>query len=107
MTETTLVHRLLRRASALGLRLFRNNVGILRDRDGRYVTYGLCVGSSDLIGWRTITIGPEHVGQRLAVFVAIEAKVGTNQPTPEQRAFLDAVHAAGGEARVIRDGSDL
>lgn len=107
MTETTLVHRLLRRASALGYRLFRNNTGVLRDANGRYVAYGLCVGSSDLIGWRSIVVGPEHVGQRLAVFVAVEAKVGRNQPTPEQRAFLAAVRAAGGEARVIRDTAEL
>lgn len=102
MTETTLVHRLLRRASTLGYRLFRNNVGRLRVGD-RYVTYGLCVGSSDLIGWRSVTIGPEHVGRTLAVFVAIEAKLPGNTPTVEQRAFLEAVRAAGGEARVLTD----
>ena len=106
MTETTLVHRLLRRGSALGLRLFRNNVGRYK-LDGRWVQYGLCVGSSDLIGWRTIVVGPEHVGQRIAVFVAIEAKVGNNTTTDEQDAFLRAVQSAGGEARVMRDVGDL
>jgi hypothetical protein len=32
------------------VRLWRNNVGALRDERGRLVTYGLCKGSSDLIG---------------------------------------------------------
>jgi hypothetical protein len=37
-------------------RLWRNNTGTLRDQHGRPVQFGLCKGSADLIGYRSITI---------------------------------------------------
>lgn len=83
------------------VRLFRNNTGALKDQQGRLVQFGLCKGSSDLIGWRSTTITPEHVGQQLAVFVAIEVK-DKGRPTPEQLAFIEAVRKAGGIAGVAR-----
>lgn len=87
-----------------GLRLFRNQVGALKDHAGRLVTFGLCRGSSDLIGYRTVTITPDMVGQRVAVFTALEVKApgGTHRVTAEQRHFLDVVEAAGGIAGVAR-----
>jgi hypothetical protein len=88
------------------VRLLRNNVGALPDRSGRLVRYGLgqsgatrVVGTSDLIGWRTITITPDMVGQTIAQFVAIEVKDRATA-TPEQEAFIDAVNRAGGLAGV-------
>jgi hypothetical protein len=50
------------------VRLYRNNTGTLRDQHGRPVTFGLAVGSADLIGWTTRTITPDMVGQQVAVF---------------------------------------
>jgi hypothetical protein len=82
-------------------RLFRNNTGALKDAAGRLVRYGLCTGSSDLIGWNTITITPDMVGQQVAVFVAIEVK-DRGRPTPEQLRFIEVVRAAGGRAGVAR-----
>ena len=87
-------------------RLWRNNTGTLLDRYGRPVQFGLCKGSSDLIGLRTVTIGPEHVGQRLAVFAAIEVKADRGRVTPEQQAFLDLVREMGGLAGVARAVDD-
>ena len=87
-------------------RLWRNNTGTLLDRQGRTVQFGLCKGSSDLIGLRSITIGPEHLGQRLAVFAAIEVKSATGRATPEQVAFIDTVAGMGGIAGVARSVSD-
>ena len=84
------------------VRLWRNNSGLLYDRQGRAVSFGLCKGSSDLIGFRSITIGPEHVGQRLAVFAAVEVKSATGRATTEQQAFIEMVQAAGGLAGVAR-----
>jgi hypothetical protein len=55
-------------------RLFRNNTGTLRDANGRPVQFGLCKGSADLIGYRTITITPEMVGQQVAVFPALRSR---------------------------------
>jgi len=87
-------------------RLFRNNTGTLRDQHGRPVQFGLCKGSADLIGWRTVTVTPEMVGQQLAVFLSIEVKTPTGRLRPEQRQWLDAVQAAGGIAGVARSVSD-
>ena len=89
------------------LRLYRNNCGSLPDpRTGRLVTFGLARGSADLIGWRTITVTPDMVGTRLAVFCSIEVKTSTGRLTPQQRHWLDAVHRAGGIAGIARSVGD-
>jgi hypothetical protein len=106
VSESDLLYRLLVRGSELGARLFRNNVGKLRDARGRLVTYGLCVGSSDLIGYLPVTITPAMVGQRVAVFVAIEAKTATGRLRPEQRQFLRVVQGHGGLCCVARSVED-
>lgn len=55
------------------------------------------VGTSDLIGWTTITVTPEMVGKRLAVFTAIECKASTGgKKREEQVKFLGNVIKAGG-----------
>jgi hypothetical protein len=87
-------------------RLFRNNTGTLRDQNGRPVSFGLARGSADLIGWRTVTITPDMVGQQVAVFTSIEVKTATGRLRPEQQQWLDAVQAAGGIAGVARSVSD-
>ena len=93
------------------LRLFRNQVGQLPDpRTGRPVQFGLARGSSDLIGWRTVTITPDMVGTRLAVFTSIEVKTPTGRLTPQQHAWLGTVRNAGGiagVARSVRDAEEI
>lgn len=89
------------------LRLFRNQVGQLPDpRTGRPVQFGLARGSADLIGWRTVTVTPDMVGQRLAVFTSIEVKTATGRLTPAQHSWLGVVRGAGGIAGVARSVSD-
>jgi hypothetical protein len=66
------------------------------------VRFGLCKGSSDLIGLRSLEITPEMVGQRLAQFVALEVKTASGVVSPEQRAFLRFVQELGGVAAVYR-----
>ena len=89
------------------VRLFRNQVGSLPDpRTGRLVTFGLAKGSADLIGWRTITVTPEMVGTRLAVFTSIEVKTPTGRLRPEQQAWLGIVRGSGGIAGVARSVDD-
>lgn len=96
-------------ASRLGARLFRQNTGLgwvgrivsKTDRtvtlaDPRPLHAGLCVGSSDVIGWTPVTVTPDMVGQTLAVFTAIEVKTKGVAVTKEQRAFVEAVASAGG-----------
>jgi hypothetical protein len=105
------------------VRLFRNNVGTgwagaatrvtagnlpalahtLRPgdvvvRNARPLHAGLCVGSSDLIGYRQV--------DGLAQFVALEVKSATGRPTPEQTRFLDHISSAGGCAAVVRSVAD-
>ena len=82
--------------------MFRNNTGTLRDINGRPVSFGLCKGSADLIGWTTLTITPQMVGQQIAVFTSIEVKAATGRIRPEQQQWLNAVQAAGGIAGVAR-----
>jgi len=106
MTETSLVRQLLGHATALGGRWFRNNVGVLIDRAGNRVAYGLCRGSSDVIGWTPVVITPEMVGRTVAVFTAFECKTGKRITTTEQGAFVAAVCDQGGIAAVVRQVSD-
>jgi hypothetical protein len=102
--ETTIQHKIMLAASRVpGVRLFRNNTGF--DKTAK-VRYGLCVGSSDLIGWKTITIKPHHVGQKIAVFVALEVKTPTGRPTTEQLNFIDVVDSSGGHAGIVRSEED-
>ena len=84
------------------VRLWRNNTGALVDQQGRFVRFGLCKGSSDLIGLRSLEITPELVGQRLAQFVALEVKTAQGVLSPEQRAFLRVVQQLGGVAAACR-----
>jgi hypothetical protein len=84
------------------VRLWRNNTGALIDQQGRFVRFGLCKGSSDLIGLRSLEITPELVGQRLAQFVALEVKTAQGVLSPKQRAFLRVVQQLGGVATACR-----
>lgn len=109
MNETTILQRIRLAVSKVpGVRLFRNQVGALKDKSGRLVTFGLHPGSADLIGWKSVIITPEMVGQRVAVFVSIECKTETGKVKPDQINWLQQVNEAGGIAVVVRgDGSAL
>ena len=70
-------------ASKMGWRLFRNNVGVLKDERGVPVRYGIAndspamnkrIKSSDLIGVRPVIITPDMVGSTIGQFVAREVK---------------------------------
>jgi hypothetical protein len=88
------------------VRVFRNNVGSVKTDDGRVVNFGLCKGSSDLVGWQSVTVTPDMVGQKIARFVAIEVKSQKNKPTPQQQAFIDRVNADGGIAGIARSADE-
>lgn len=100
-------------APSAGYWLTRNNVGVLTDKTGRPVRYGLAneskalnesIKSADLIGWRSVVITPEMVGQRVAIFTSVECKKADWRPgeDPEREAaqsrWAAMVMAAGGEA---------
>jgi hypothetical protein len=71
-------------------------------RAGRPLHAGLCVGSSDLIGLRSLVVGPELVGQRIARFAAVEVKSPTGRLTKDQAAFIETIQRLGGLAGVAR-----
>ncbi len=117
MSEKSIQSNILLACSRDDTRLFRNNVGqawqgraieiTYRGARGQFipnatpVRYGLCVGSSDLIGWRTVTITADMVGQRIALFAAVEVKHRA-PTTEEQTRFIENVRVAGGLAGVAR-----
>lgn len=122
VTDEAAVQQLVRlRAAQLGnMHLFRNNVGVLKDKNDRPVRYGLAndspalnkvLKSADLIGWRSITIAPHHVGGKLAQFVSVECKAPdwkfslTRDRDQAQLAWLMLVSDAGGHA-VFATGPD-
>ena len=112
----------------LGVRLFRNNTGqawvgrAKRLRPGqtyqaqggevviqgaRPLHAGLIKGAGDGIGWRTIQITPDMVGQKIAVFVSVEAKYGSGKLEPDQRTWDKNVRDAGGISIVARSPDQL
>lgn len=95
ISETPLRKAIQVAATLAGARLFRNNTGRLQDKTGRWVTFGLGVGGSDLIGFTAE-----------GLFCAIEIKVGRTPVTVEQRRFISSVNAAGGRAGVARSVED-
>lgn len=104
--ESDLVLDVRKQYSRGNCRLFRNNVGAFRDSHGNWVSYGLAVGTADLIGWQRRVIVPADVGCEWAVFVALECKRKDNYPTDTQAAFLDLVRVHGGISGVVRSLDD-
>lgn len=102
------------------VRMFRNQVGegwmgkeVTRTSESvtllhpRRVPFGLVRGSGDLIGWTTVIVTPEMVGQRLAVFTSGEVKRPTIKRLAEdQQNWCNAVRAAGGFADMLRSVDD-
>lgn len=106
VTEQQIQQQIRLQCSRGPVRLWRNNTGTLRDQHGRPVSFGLAKGSSDLIGYRTVTVTPEMVGTTVAVFCSIEVKTATGRVSAEQRQWLEVVQAAGGCAGVARSVED-
>lgn len=117
--ETDFGRHLMKLATMMAARLFRNNTGmawqgkVRKNRDGsitisdpRPLHAGLVVGGSDLIGWTPVRITQEMVGDTVAVFTAVEVKAGT-KASKEQLAFIAAVQKAGGRAGIARTDADL
>jgi len=73
---------------SLGMVFWRNNTGVFRD-GGRFVRFGLAVGSADLIG---IVEGR---------FCALEVKQPGKRATIEQAKWLKVVRLYGGFGAVV------
>lgn len=107
--ETDITHKCMIAASKLGVVLFKNVRGMFLTQDAtRKIRAGLLAdGSSDLIGWKRVTITPDMIGKTLAVFTAIEIKTATGRASPEQKHFIEAVQKSGGIAAIVRDEKQL
>lgn len=75
-------------------------------RNGRPLHAGLEKGSGDLIGVRSITVAPEHVGRVLGVFTSVEVKTPTGRVRPEQAQWVKVIEGLGGLAGVARSVED-
>jgi hypothetical protein len=121
MKEKNLMSLIMLAVGKAGVRVFRNNTGqawqgaerkfyeeggrrVLKIYDPRPIDAGLVEGSSDLIGWTEVTITPEMVGQKIAVFTAIEVKKNIKSVvSAKQLNFLTVIRNAGGIAGLARD----
>ena len=110
MNEETKLQRLIMIAlSNNGCMCWRNEtagayVGKVIHKDARIVTlqnamlmqFGLCVGSSDIIG----------IHKPSGRFLAVEVKTAKGKPTPEQLNFMSQVKSANGIAGIARSVQD-
>ena len=94
-SEANVMNDCLLALSQAGCLAWRNNTGQLPDANGRPIKFGLCVGSSDIIG-----VAPD------GRFLAVECKTAIGQPTDAQVRFLDAVRSKGGRAGIARCADD-
>ena len=109
-------------ACKAGCRVYRNNVGVLKDQRGIPVRYGLAnlsskqnklVKSADLIGIMPVVIRPEHVGMTMGVFLSLEIKkegwrYNPNDPHQKaQAAWVDIVRSLGGYAQMITSWNEV
>ena len=94
-SESHILNACLIALSAAGCLVWRQNTGVLPDRQGRPIRFGLCVGSSDIIG-----VAPD------GKFLAIECKSAIGQLTDAQVRFLEAVRRQGGRAGIARSGAE-
>lgn len=127
MLEADFMRRCMKRATDLGARLFRINVGMAWTgrvekiertktvvvnsgdvvvREARPFKSGV-PGMSDLIGWAPVVVTPDMVGKTVAVYLAVETKSPRGRASDEQKNFIAAVHNAGGRAGVARTDEDL
>lgn len=121
MNEATLQALVRLEAAKQGWMTWRNNTGVLLDREGRPVRYGLCndssavnrsVKSGDLIGIRPVRVTQEMVDQVIGQFVSLEVKhTGWHQRNDEhtqaQQRWIDIVTRAGGYAKFVTKEGDL
>ena len=90
--ESNIQNLILIALSQAGCTVWRQDTGAYKDpTTGRLIKYGLCKGSSDIIG-----ICPD------GKFLAVEVKSASGRLRPEQSTFIKTVKAKGGRAGIAR-----
>lgn len=125
VAETSLVKEIQLVHSRDEVRLWRNNNGTAWNgavdprrpgcpgrgytvtmKNARLVKFGLAPGSGDLIGFRSVTITPEMVGQKVAVFLSLEVKTKWGRIGPGQQEWCDMVKYLGGIAGFAKSSEE-
>lgn len=106
MSEISLMRQIQLRASKMGGRLFRNNVGFCECR-GRKIRYGVGgKGWPDTLGWFPLLITQEMVGRTIAQFAGVEVKDGA-PTTKDQVRVITGIIRAGGIGIIAHSVDDL
>lgn len=113
--ESEIAEEIQAEASKYNITLFRNNSGAFKDSRGILVRYGLgniskkfnsVIKSSDYIGFTEMTVTPDMVGSKVAIFTALEIKTldwkysGTEREVAQLK-FIDLVNKKGGIASFV------
>lgn len=121
MSEAAVQNNIRLEAARSGCRLWRNNVGAMKDERGVPVRYGLAndtaqvnkvLKSSDLIGIRPVLITQAHVGRTIGQFLAREVKhrgwnfTGGEHETAQFN-FIKLVTSLGGDAQFANSEGTL
>lgn len=122
MSESGVSSRIRKDGAYRAIELWRNNVGVLLNKFGTPVRFGLCndskklnkkIKSSDLIGITPVMITQNMVGQVLGVFTAVETKEENwtfdpkDQHSVAQKKYIDIVLNAGGYAGFATNVNDF
>jgi hypothetical protein len=106
MTESEIQKKIRIACNTGDCRAWRNNIAKVQIR-GRWIDFGIPgKGGSDLIGFQSVTITPGMVGEKIAVFLAIECKTATGKASPEQKKFIEFIKKSGGIAGIARSCED-
>ena len=90
--------------------LASSNLNRVVIEDARRFRSGLPIGFPDLFGFRTVTVTPEMVGKKFAVFAFLEVKKPggrTSKAQEKMHAFLHEAGAVGGVARSAEEAVTL
>lgn len=107
-TEKDIEKKIIVSVQNAGSIVFKNNVGYAEKTDpttGKkyWIRFGLCEGSSDLIGITPVTVTEGMIGKTIGVFTAIEVKKDVNKKYDKhrmetQQRFIDFINRNGGFA---------
>lgn len=94
--ERALQNQIILALSKAGCLAWNNDTGAVKcSRTGRYIKYGLAVGSSDIVG-----ICPDGIS------LFVEVKTPTGRASKEQRDFIAACRRNGARAGIARSIED-
>lgn len=119
-TEKNIQNEIRLAASKHGCTLFRANCGVgwtgnkkTRMKDGSLVIHdprpfhGMIEGFPDLVGWQTITITEDMVGQKMARIIMPEVKTPTGKKRDAQERFAKNALSKGVKYGFVRSVDDF